>query len=133
MKKIFSVFMCFTFLAACLGGIPASAEFDNLLWNPVVWCTSAQVINGEDLVKLTDGSRDTSLPSAELSAATTWRIFLDTAPDGSTVPAYNKLKLYFDSYNAMKISVDLGCRVNRYFHGVIGIEVPLQLIIGRYS
>ena len=105
MKKIFSVFMCFTFLAACLGGIPASAEFDNLLWNPVVWCTSAQVINGEDLVKLTDGSRDTSLPSAELGAATTWRIFLDTAPDGSTVPAYNKLKLYFDSYNAMKISV----------------------------
>jgi len=81
-----------------------SAATGNLLTDKVVWTASSNATLDEAnrLENLVDNEDETKFVTKNLNAATAVRIFFDL---GSNELSYNQMKIDFESYNLMKISV----------------------------
>ncbi|MCK9478210.1 MAG: S-layer homology domain-containing protein [Firmicutes bacterium] len=105
MNKIISVTICICIAVMGVSGISICADEANLLSDAVIWTPETNIYSADNLSNLVDGDAATGLESKNLGTAAVWRLFFDIKPDGSMAPTYNKLKINFNSYNAMKISV----------------------------
>ncbi len=71
----------------------------------IIWSASSYVENESDFSALTDQNAETIFSLKPLGASLTARLFFDLKGSNAEIEPYNKVKVGFAKYNAMKLSV----------------------------